>query len=171
MWNRQPAGGAVGDGMSPGRMIRSRLSAVPVPDPLVEDRRERILLAGDLPSPTNPPAGCRFHTRCPFAKDVCRVDEPPLETAESGHLVACHFWREIQAAGGTRALPVMSATGAAVVESPFAEEPVAHVSEAVAHVSEAVAHVSEPEARVSEPAMPDSEPVAPASEAGPTDAR
>ncbi len=69
------------------------LSAVPVPDPAVERARVQILLEGDVPSPLNPPSGCRFHTRCHVGRDadVCRKVEPPLEQADSGHWVACHF--------------------------------------------------------------------------------
>jgi oligopeptide/dipeptide ABC transporter ATP-binding protein len=66
------------------------LSAVPVPDPS-GGRRKRQLLSGDVPSPANPPAACRFHTRCPKAKDVCSQREPPLEDKLGGTLAACHF--------------------------------------------------------------------------------
>ncbi len=74
------------------------LSAVPVPDPVVEDTRERILLTGDLPSPANPPAGCRFHTRCPWRQPTrCDTDRPELRELRPGHLVACHFAEDILA--------------------------------------------------------------------------
>jgi oligopeptide/dipeptide ABC transporter ATP-binding protein len=72
---------------------RALLSAIPVPDPLT--KREKIILTGDVPNPINPPAGCRFHPRCSYAKDICRQVEPVLEDSGSGHLVACHRWREI----------------------------------------------------------------------------
>jgi peptide/nickel transport system ATP-binding protein len=72
------------------------LSAVPMPEPAhradgTTERRERIRLTGDVPSPLNPPPACRFHTRCWKAQEVCRTVPPPLEELASGHLVACHF--------------------------------------------------------------------------------
>jgi peptide/nickel transport system ATP-binding protein len=68
---------------------KALLSAVPVPEPGAA--RERIILKGDVPSPINPPKGCRFHTRCPYAFDRCRSEEPPLRPTEHGHLAACHL--------------------------------------------------------------------------------
>ena len=68
---------------------RALLSAAPVPEPGA--RRERIILKGDIPSPINPPAGCRFHTRCPLAEARCRVEEPAMRFVEAGHQVACHL--------------------------------------------------------------------------------
>jgi peptide/nickel transport system ATP-binding protein len=67
------------------------LSAVPLPDPDRRERRERILLRGDVPSPVNPPPACRFHTRCWKAQDICRTVEPPLRELRPGQQVACHF--------------------------------------------------------------------------------
>ena len=83
---------------------RALMSAVPVPDPLIEDRREQILLTGDLPSPSNPPPGCRFHTRCPWRQETrCDEERPELRVVETdgvspGHRVACH-WAEQIASG------------------------------------------------------------------------
>jgi peptide/nickel transport system ATP-binding protein len=76
------------------------LSAVPIPDPMVEESRERILLKGDLPSPANPPEGCRFHTRCPFRQpERCDTEDPELRTLADGHVAACHYAEEIMAGG------------------------------------------------------------------------
>jgi oligopeptide/dipeptide ABC transporter ATP-binding protein len=66
------------------------LSAVPIPDPELAARRERIVLEGDVPSPIDPPSGCRFHPRCRYATEVCREVEPPLTDYGNGHLAACH---------------------------------------------------------------------------------
>ena len=80
---------------------RALMSAVPVPDPLVEDSREQILLTGDLPSPANPPTGCRFHTRCPWKQEtLCDTERPQLRVvdvpgASGSHRVACHFAEQI----------------------------------------------------------------------------
>jgi oligopeptide transport system ATP-binding protein len=71
------------------------LSAVPRPDPAI--KKQRILLPGDVPSPINPPSGCRFHTRCLYAKADCKTVEPALQDVGSGHYVACHYWKEVQA--------------------------------------------------------------------------
>jgi oligopeptide transport system ATP-binding protein len=70
------------------------LSAIPLPEPTL--KRQRIILQGDVPSPLNPPGGCRFHTRCPYVQKRCRTEEPLLEADAAGHRTACHFWREIE---------------------------------------------------------------------------
>ena len=75
---------------------RALLSAVPIPDPKTERRRRRVILKGDVPSPANPPAGCRFHPRCWLHEELgrpanCRTEDPPLRTVAGNHLVACHY--------------------------------------------------------------------------------
>jgi oligopeptide transport system ATP-binding protein len=69
------------------------ISAVPIPDPRLEARKQRIVLTGDLPSPIDPPSGCVFRTRCPKATAICAQEVPPVELAGTGHQVACHHWR------------------------------------------------------------------------------
>jgi oligopeptide/dipeptide ABC transporter ATP-binding protein len=80
---------------------RALFSAIPVPDPAAA--RKRTLLQGDVPSPFNPPSGCRFRTRCPWARERCAAEEPPLEAG-----VACHFWREIEPYGSAPRLTVVN---------------------------------------------------------------
>ncbi len=70
------------------------LSAVPVPDPDA-DRRDRFVLAGEPPSPANPPSGCRFHTRCQYATEICTTVQPPLVEHSGGRFAACHHPRNV----------------------------------------------------------------------------
>ena len=70
---------------------KALISAVPVPNP--DFRKHRIILQGDVPSPANPPQGCRFHPRCPNAMDVCRTQEPQMVEVEDRHFVACHLYK------------------------------------------------------------------------------
>ena len=116
------------------------LSAVPIPDPVVESRRRRIILSGDVPSPVNPPSGCRFHTRCWLRERLgnperCTTEDPALRTLATGHEVACHFAEAVDgsveqrqaigvpvpiAAGGLEAGAPAVAPGASVVTAPAA---------------------------------------------------
>ncbi|MCH6264121.1 MULTISPECIES: ABC transporter ATP-binding protein [Neobacillus] len=72
---------------------KALLSSIPVPDP--ELKRERVILKGDVPSPINPPSGCRFHTRCPFATEKCNNEEPALRKLGENHFVSCHYAEEL----------------------------------------------------------------------------
>ncbi len=75
---------------------KALLSAIPIPDPVIERKRQRIILSGDLPSPIHIPSGCRFHTRCPMAQQICREVEPPFELKDGrDHYAACHFAEEV----------------------------------------------------------------------------
>ncbi len=75
---------------------KALLSAIPIPDPVLEKKRKRIILSGDLPSPINIPSGCRFHTRCPMAQQICREIEPAFEAKEGReHYAACHFAEKV----------------------------------------------------------------------------
>ncbi len=70
---------------------KTLLSAVPIPDPIKSRARERIVLEGDIPSPVNPPSGCRFHTRCPYAMERCKHEIPIFKEVETNHFAACHL--------------------------------------------------------------------------------
>lgn len=74
------------------------LSAVPIPDPRLNAARERLVLEGDVPSPSNPPSGCRFHTRCPWCTEVCTTEEPALIDRDVAHPAACHHPRNVEPA-------------------------------------------------------------------------
>ncbi len=71
------------------------LTAIPEPDPEIAKKRNRIILKGEIPSPVNPPSGCKFRTRCPFAKDICSQQVPEFKDQGNGHYVACHFTGKI----------------------------------------------------------------------------
>lgn len=71
---------------------RALISAVPIPDPNLEKKKQRLVLEGDLPSPLSPPSGCVFRTRCPLAQEICSREKPALEEIGAGQQVACHFW-------------------------------------------------------------------------------
>ncbi len=76
------------------------LSAIPIPDPVLEEQRKRVILTGDVPSPANPPSGCVFHTRCMYAEKICTDKVPDWRQAHAGHWVACHFAERFLKTGG-----------------------------------------------------------------------
>ena len=84
------------------------LAAIPRPQP--GERTGRVVLGGDVPSPAHPPAGCRFHTRCPHAQPLCSQQEPALDADASGHATACHFWPQVAAAAPVARAAAMSAS-------------------------------------------------------------
>lgn len=85
------------------------LSAIPVPD--TRRKRDVLVLSGDVPSPSNPPSGCRFHTRCRFAEDVCEKTEPQLKEIKTGHWAACHFSDEIMSSTAHQNAPISKSGG------------------------------------------------------------
>jgi len=99
------------------------LSAIPIPDPRENRARERAVVSGEPPNPINPPSGCRFHTRCPRASDICRTVEPPLTEYAGGHLAACHHpqhvsAQEIRAASRSGASPLSAGSEAPSASGP-----------------------------------------------------
>ena len=94
------------------------LSAIPVPEPAA--KRARIILQGDVPSAIDPPSGCRFRTRCPHARERCRLEEPTLIENGAGHGVACHFWREIEPPADLLPRPVAEDSRLARLQAAFA---------------------------------------------------
>src|SRR5919198_1294078 len=105
------------------------LSAVPIPDPDLSEKRQRIVLEGDVPSPIDPPSGCRFHPRCRYATQVCSQIEPPLTDYGNGHLAACHHPLNVDAAtlaaaSASAATPRAADEQALPGDSPGASDPV-----------------------------------------------
>jgi oligopeptide transport system ATP-binding protein len=104
------------------------LSAVPIPDPDLSERRERIVLQGDVPSPINPPSGCRFHPRCRYATEICKQVEPPLVDYGNTHLAACHHPLNVDQETLARVTASTKHTPAEADESVLPEEPGKEVS-------------------------------------------
>ena len=81
------------------------MRAIPVPDPDLMKKIPPEPLKGEIPSPLDPPKGCRFHTRCPHAKEACSQEVPELEDVGSDHFAACHFWKEIKEKSKSQVVP------------------------------------------------------------------
>ena len=103
------------------------LSAVPIPDPKTNAERIPVVLEGDVPSPVDPPSACRFHTRCPYATEICSQDEPPLAEYESGQAAACHHPRNVDPAmiAGATVAPDSPESASDVLPSQAEREPAA----------------------------------------------
>jgi oligopeptide transport system ATP-binding protein len=103
------------------------LSAVPIPDPRANAERQPVVLEGEVPSPVNPPSACRFHTRCPWATDVCSQDEPPLAQYDSGQAAACHHPQNVdsQMISGATVAPDSPSSASDVLPSQAEREPAA----------------------------------------------
>jgi oligopeptide/dipeptide ABC transporter ATP-binding protein len=86
------------------------IATIPVPDPVTERGKEGVAIKGELPSPVNPPSGCRFRTRCPFAQERCAAEVPELRSFGPGHMAACHFPLQ-NPAGAEADTPAMTSTG------------------------------------------------------------
>jgi oligopeptide transport system ATP-binding protein len=129
------------------------LSAIPIPDPVVESRRRRIILKGDVPSPVSPPSGCRFHTRCWLRErlgnpEVCSTVDPPLTEVASGHEVACHFADQVE---GSKEQTLATGRGRASVAAESSTSP-----------APAAGSADDPALAASEPtAQPAAQPTAP----------
>ncbi|WP_405753244.1 dipeptide ABC transporter ATP-binding protein [Streptomyces sp. NBC_00012] len=131
---------------------KALLSAVPIPDPKRRSAKsERILLKGDVPSPISPPSGCRFHTRCWKATEVCKTQEPPLAALKTGHQVACHHPENApdQVPGETVTAAARDAIEIVEVRKPSVDEPEA--AEAAADETAAAAEPEAAEAAAAEP--------------------
>jgi oligopeptide/dipeptide ABC transporter ATP-binding protein len=120
------------------------LSAVPVPDPDLAEKRERIVLEGDVPSPIDPPSGCRFHPRCRYATDVCSQIEPPLVDYGNGHLAACHHPLNVDKETLARVEVSRKHTPEAAPEEAVPKAPAAESAEPPAESAETAAEGEKP---------------------------
>jgi peptide/nickel transport system ATP-binding protein len=141
------------------------LSAIPIPDPVVESRRRRIILKGDVPSPVSPPSGCRFHTRCWLRErlgnpEICTTVDPPLHEVATGHDVACHFAAEVE---GSKEQLLATGRGraATAAEASTMETPTAPASPAAAEAAAAEPTGATSSAAAAAPTEPPTAPTEP----------